>query len=72
MKKSIFIVISGLILIIAFAYFIYPTQYTYLDYEDGYVQDGKQFLFKTPMRINLFTRKTERFDEEQGWIKVPE
>lgn len=63
MKNAAIIVVSGLILIAAFAFLIYPTPYKYMKYENGYE-------IQVPMRINFITGDTEIFDESLGWIKI--
>ncbi|KWX79911.1 hypothetical protein [Paenibacillus jilunlii] len=63
MKKAAIIVVSGLILIAAFAFLIYPTPYKYMKYENEYEM-------QVPMRINFITGDTEIFDESLGWTKI--
>ncbi|MNM07364.1 hypothetical protein D3C81_174060 [compost metagenome] len=63
MKKAAIIVVSGLILIAAFAYLIYPTPYKYMKYEDKYE-------VQVPMRTNFITGDTEIFDDSVGWYKI--
>jgi hypothetical protein len=63
MKKAAIIVVSGLILIVAFAYLIYPTPYKYMKYEDDYET-------QIPMRVNFISGDTQIFDDSLGWITI--
>ncbi|OZB90054.1 hypothetical protein CJP46_35335 [Paenibacillus sp. XY044] len=60
MKKYVAFVVSGLILMIAFAFLIYPTPYKYVEYTNG---SG----FKYPVRVNIITGKTMIFTVKDGW-----
>ncbi|WP_143186256.1 hypothetical protein [Paenibacillus sp. P3E] len=61
MKKAGIIVVSGLILIVAFALLIYPTPYKYFPFSstgDGY----------SAVRVNIITGKTEQYMRAHGWV----
>lgn len=65
MKKAAIIVISGLILIAAFSFLIYPTRYKYQEVTfDGYNDSS----YKISIRTDRITGNVEQYDEENGWI----
>ncbi|MNH92843.1 hypothetical protein D3C73_454300 [compost metagenome] len=61
-KKAIIVVISALILLVAFAYLIFPTPYRYLEYKNNEV------IY--PIRVNVLTGKTEGLSLEIGWFEI--
>lgn len=60
MKKAAIIVVSGLILIVAFAYLIYPTPYRY----DSYTTEGGWTI---PVRENILTGVSQEYEPNEGW-----
>lgn len=59
MKKAAIIVVSGLILMVAFALLVYPTPYKYLEYKDG---DSTW-----PVKSNVITGTTQFYVLPDGW-----
>ena len=58
-KKAAVVVVSGLILIVAAAFFIYPTPYKYLEYKEG----DHSF----PVKSNVLTGTTQFYIAPDGW-----
>jgi len=62
MKKAAIVVVSGLILMVAFAFLIYPTPYRYMEF----TRDGTTF----PVKHNVITDKTQIFTTNNGWMEI--
>lgn len=58
-KKAAIVVVSGLILIVAVAFFIYPTPYKYIEIK----REGGSI----PIKTNIVTGKTQFYVFPSGW-----
>lgn len=59
-KKAAIVVVSGLILMVAFAFLIYPTPYKYVEFKSG----DNTWTAKS----NRITGKTQFYVVPRGWV----
>lgn len=62
LKKAAIIVVSGLILIATFAYFVYPTPYKYFEQVSG------EFTYN--VRVNIITGEVNVLNVYKGWVQA--